>query len=166
MTCHHNLKYVDGIFLTNEQQTLPDFVDTSAKQSERGTAMIRSVIALYALDIDSKNFQSLEYVFMPDVMVKMSMVRPIIQGLSLLQSILRDDFDGLLTTHQLDNADLRIIKKNCQALTITYITTTIMSTSESSRKVCCNSFTPPPLYLSFDISVLVLMVGFVTYNRW
>lgn len=97
---------------------MPEFVNTSAKQSERSTATIRSMIALYALDIDSKNSQSLEHVFMPDVMVNMSMVRPIIQGLPLLQSTLRDDFDGLLTHRQLGNPDIRIINSNCQALII------------------------------------------------
>ncbi|MCJ1267927.1 hypothetical protein MMC22_007813 [Lobaria immixta] len=132
--CHHHLKYVDGKSLTNELKTLPDFVDTSAKQNERSTATIRSVLALYALSVDGKDFQSLEHVFMPDVMVNMSMVRPIIQSLTSLQNTLRDDFDGLLTHHQLGIPDVRIIEKNCQALTITYFTATIMGTGESSEK--------------------------------
>lgn len=71
-----------------------------------------------------------------------------VQGLPMLESTLRDSFDGLETHHQLSNQYIKILNHDCQAHSVTCFTATIMGTGNSSAQVSCNG--PPIPSLSLD----------------
>lgn len=125
-------------------EELPKIFEHAKKgQSKYNTGLVHNSAALYPLYVDGKDFESLDRIFMLDVVVNMSTVHPIVRGLPLLKETLRGAFDGLRTQHDLGNQNIKIFNHGCQALTVTYFTATISGIDNSSEKVCCNLFSHP-----------------------
>ncbi|MCJ1463679.1 hypothetical protein MMC07_002287 [Pseudocyphellaria aurata] len=139
--CQWRLDDVSTFQAVAPLDVLPDSFDAESfvfpenPRDAHNMAWVRNTLALYPLCVDGKDFESLNRVFTIDAQTNMSMSRPIIPTLPLLQKTLKNDFKGLRTHHQLGQESIKFFNHHCQAHTVTYFTATISDTRNGSTKV-------------------------------